>query len=307
MNEYYLTLDSRDRNYDDHPDPAAYRIRLPKTYKKVVSARLLGAELPGSFYVFTAARNTTSVRVNGQDVTLPDGNYTVSTIATELKNALVLAFGGSWGVEVDPVTMKLSIAHPEGVSLDTHTDAYSNSEWGLAYFLGFDKNRVYSGTVVTSPRVVNLNPQTYALLDIRQLNGVDESAMDGGEVGSGCFAKVPLDVNAFEYACFRPAEPLAVPQRPVVPKLEFLDVSWRWHDGSSIDFNGAEHSFAIELVCAVGFLGGSSEPQEENNDERPAPTREIHHHYPAPPQSNIPWACLCVLLTLCLGALWLTK
>jgi hypothetical protein len=251
-----LHIDSRDREYDAFPSPHTYRLALPRTYYNVTEARLLTAEIPSSFYVFEASRGVTSlrIRVGGipTDIIVPDGNYTNSSIASMLTTFLNAAYlGKTFVVAVDQATMKLVIrcsSNPT-ISIDVDTTVYCDDTkvtgWGLGYYLGFDPMTVRSssGTMV-SPRVVSLNPQTYLVLDIAELNNADEIGQ------RGAFAKIPFDTNSFGYAFYdaiaQGTPPIA--QVPTIPRLDRLTISFRFHDGSPINFNDVEHSFTLSIT-----------------------------------------------------------
>lgn len=41
--------------------------------------------------------------------------------------------------------------------------------------------------------------------------------------------------------------PIALPQKPVVPRLKELHVRFRYHSGAQVDFHGVDHSFVLCL------------------------------------------------------------
>lgn len=270
---HQILVDSRDRNFQKYPRPNGYRVRLPRTYRHVVSARLVSAEIPSSFLVFSEAMHNTSMVVvvnqTSKVVTIPDGNYDAQSLACEVTMALQAAFSDhTFGAEVDALTMAFKMSC-EPSTRDVVAEAVSHSrqyvawgvdttnnvergdtDWGLAYYLGFPKGVVTDSVdgVVVSPGVVVTNPLTYVVLDIEELSGVDEGGMYGTAVGRGCFAKIPLSGGSFEHV-FRDAESAtaAVDMKPAVPKLETLTLTFRSHAGHVLDFRGVEHSFVLEL------------------------------------------------------------
>ena len=296
--KHILHIDSRDRNYDTFPSPNAYRLMLPSKYRHVVSARLLGCELPSSFFVFSASLGNTSLAVTdhagtSHTVTIPDGNYS----QTSLPLALADAFGGALGetvtVSLDSVNLQLTLAATNDFSIDTRlTAAGVNSqpaEWGLGYFLGLRKGEVTatSGGIVTLPGVVSLNPYTYILLDVSELNNVDTGGLFGSEVGGKTFAKVPLSTSSFEYN-FTGKDALyqmhlgLCEYRPPIQKLDRLSVRFLFHDGRIVNFNGIEHSFSIELTCRVESAAQSLQTKPRLVPPPPPP--------PPPPQPAVHFA-----------------
>ena len=272
---HHVLVDSRDRDFDVHPTPSTYKIRLPRVYRNVVAARVLSLDAPLSFFAFSAARGTTTLKVRVGDatevVTIADGTYDVESLCAELRAALEAAFPAkTFSVDVGARTMQLTLGCTQGdaVAVDTTEDGDEGpTDWGLAYYLGFPRGVVTAGTpVLRGPGMVNVAPFTYVLLDIEELGRVDEGALhSGGGVGKGAFCKVPvaaadaasaaanlaanLAANPFRHV-FRDRDTATEPVEctPPVPRLETLTISWRFHDGSSIDFRGIEHSFVVELI-----------------------------------------------------------
>lgn len=261
---FVVHVDSRDRDFGIFPKPNDYRVRLPRKYRHVVAARLLGAELPSSYVVFAAALGNTTLAatVNGVPCTvvLPDGNYTQATFPTALQTALSDASAHDFVVSLDAATYRLVIeCKQHDFTLDTRSGAAGVSsdpaEWGLGYFMGLPKDAISASTakVLSPPGVLSLNPYTYMLLDIEELNAVETGGLFGTESGRTTFAKIPLSSASYEYvftgrdaqyqmhlasAHFRPAR-----------HFDRLSVRFRFHDDRAVDFRGVEHSFSIELTC----------------------------------------------------------
>lgn len=267
-----LLIDSRDRDYELYPSPSEYVLDLPRAYQGVTNARMLSAELPTSFYVFASAFANTTLKVTvtvasvpvSKTITIADGNYIYTSMSTALVDALNTAYvsdGYTFAAVVSTVTQKMTISctsHPSTSTLAIDTTAYSSStldtEWGLGYYLGFLKGVVASGTTdagsVTSPGVASMNPFTYMLLDIDELNNVDESALGGGGMGPGTFAKIPFNchstVNNVFYDKTITNNALSPPRR----KLDKIHIKFRFHGGQTVDFHGMEHSITLELTCS---------------------------------------------------------
>lgn len=255
---HQVLIDSRDRESPDDTSSSQYRITLPVRLRNVVSARLVSAEIPSSFYVFTQAFGNTSLHceIDGvqKSIAIPDGNYTAASLAVALKTALMSAFNPfTFRVTVSASTLRITIECLEGYDmiLDTTSASEKVTEWGLAYYLGFEKNTVYSGPSITSPRVVSPNPYSYLVLDVEELNGVHEGSPDGGGMAAhGCLAKLPLNTNSFDYMFVDTQNVSHSPVEfsPPIQTLERLRVAFRFHDGRVVDFQSLENSFTLELV-----------------------------------------------------------
>lgn len=257
-----VLVNSRERDFTKYPSSGSYVIELPRTYNNVVAAHMASAEIPSSFYVFTSSLGNTSLSldVNGktQTITIPDGNYGFSSMSTALQTALNAAFipeTYEFSVSVSPSTGTFQIECvnlPASTTLGVDTTAApagKNVEWGLAYFLGFPKGVVTSGATNTgslvAPRMALLNPYTYLILDIPELNGTDHVGVSGG---NSVFGKIPLTVNSFNFVFY---DKVLSKQTYTPPRLQLnkLHVTIRFPDGTPVDFHGLEHSFTLELTC----------------------------------------------------------
>lgn len=247
-----ILIDSRDRDITKYPNPSEYVIDLPTIYKNVTSARLVSAELPSSYYVFSSSKGNTTLKINisspalSRSITIPDGNYGLANLEVVLQSAINAAFsndGVTFEVAVDRTTYKMTITCSNAskiVGIDTTGQS-------LAYYLGFKSGGTGTGFVVGSG-VVSLNPETYILISIDPLDRVDEAGANGG--GDRVFAKIPISVNSFDVAMYD-KQLTCNTILPPIAKLDKMRVRMRFHGSSSlIDFNGADHSLTIELQCS---------------------------------------------------------
>lgn len=252
-----VIVDSRDRDTSLYPNPNSYRVVLPSSFRNVSSARLVSAEIPGMFYVFTAARGNTTLDITAAgtraSVTIPDGNYTATTMASTLELALHAAFpGATFIVSLTTSTMRYTIqctSHPS-LSVTVHCAPGSagvsdaSFHWGLGYYLGFAKDTTSGTGSVSATGVLNVRPDSYILLRIRGLDNVYQSGME-----RRCFAKIPFTVSSFGINFF---DKLLTDNilNPIRERLEWLDIELVWYDGTPVQFVGnGEHSFTIEMYC----------------------------------------------------------
>jgi hypothetical protein len=120
-----VVVDSRDRNFDKYPSSSDFVVRLPQPIKNMTTAVLVNAELPLSYYVFSAARGTTTLTVihdgTPATLTLRDGNYSATTMVAELKRLLDEAFSPiAFEVSIDASSMRCTLRPSSGtVQVDT--------------------------------------------------------------------------------------------------------------------------------------------------------------------------------------------
>jgi len=99
-----IMINSTDRDTNLYPQPTSFSIRLPRTYRNVVSISVTQIKLLSSFYYFSDTKNNTSIRVlesgrtrinkagktvnNSIDIYLTNGTYDTNSLVTELQNQL---------------------------------------------------------------------------------------------------------------------------------------------------------------------------------------------------------------------------
>lgn len=259
-----VVVDSRDRDLERHPHPNAYDVRLTEPLRHVVRARLISAEIPSTFYVFskTLGNTTLYIKVSGvqAEVQIPDGNYGIENMVKALDYSLSQVFP-TLRLEViaDPITHRIglqSLDQPP-IPFSIHTGDYidGKNHWGLGYYLGFPRNaNIYSQDGrLEGTRPVILNPETYMMLDIAEFGSVQEMGIHGNARLSGTkpFAKIPIQVRTFEYTFID--KPFGINEmHPPIQEVGKLSIRWRFHDGTPVDFEDVDHSFTLEVLCTHG-------------------------------------------------------
>lgn len=270
-----VLIDSRDRQITGSGSPGSYNVILPAVYNNVYSITLRSYEIPLTYNTFASCQGNTTMSVtytpsggspSTSTVTISDGNYTVITLPTTLTTALQTISAGlsaTWSSNTLLTTIAstntadtfvLNLSGATSVNCGAGNNVPASTGWGLGYFLGFYPQTYTSiSGRVTSSFMMNPNPDTYILLELAGLNKLDETGLDGRIAGriDGAFAKIPLTQNTGEYLFFADTSgPSPLNQRiynPPIPRLDRLAIKWRRHDGRTIDFNGGEHSFTLEL------------------------------------------------------------
>lgn len=254
-----IVIDSRDR--PPGQSPTSYTVTLPETLYDISGARLLSAEIPASFYVFSANRANvefTLVRNNTpHTVTIPDGNYALADMLAALSSALTAACGVSITVTAPKTTLRCAItsAVPTDVlAVDTRSLASASAtQWGLAYYLGFARDVLLTtGTsTVRGPNVCMMSPELALYVDIEELGTMLESRPEGqgGTVSRRTFAKIPMNADSFQYVAFD-KQLTGHTYRPPIATLSKLRIAWRFHTGEPVDFHGVDHSLTLSIDCA---------------------------------------------------------
>lgn len=273
-----ILIDSRDRQITGAGSPGSYSVILPAVYNNVYAITLRSYEIPLTYNTFASCLGNTTLSVtytpsggvaSTSNVTIPDGNYTTTTLPTVFTTA-IQSLSASWSPlsltwsantlkstisstnSNDQIVLNLSASSSVNCGAGTNTPV--STGWGLGYYLGFYPQAYTSVSGgITSSFMMNPNPDTYIVLELAGLNKLDETGLDGRIAGriDGAFAKVPLTQNSGEYLFFADSSGTSPLNHrvynPPIARLDRLTVRWRRHDGRTIDFNGGEHSFTLEL------------------------------------------------------------
>ena len=116
--EYFVVIDSRDRNYDLFTSTSKYEVELNNVYKDIVSIELISAEIPHSGYIINTSNNEIHfIETNTQTstntyytATIPQGDYTESELATTIGTQMTTAGQSTYTVSIDTNSRKISVA-----------------------------------------------------------------------------------------------------------------------------------------------------------------------------------------------------
>lgn len=256
-----IVIDSRDAA-PSSSSPTAYTVLLPEALYDITAARLMSAEIPASFYVFSTDRGnvTFSLVRNGtpHTVTIPEGNYGLTAMLDTLSSVLTAACGVPIAVTAPKNTLRCTISSSvptDVLGVDTRSpSSVASTNWGLAYYLGFDRDVLLTigDHTVRAPRICMMNPELSMYVDIEELGTMLESRTEGqgGTVSRRAFAKIPFNADSFQYVYFD-KQLSSHAYTPPIATLTKLRVSWRFHTGEPVDFHGVHHSLTLQLECAA--------------------------------------------------------
>jgi hypothetical protein len=256
-----LVIDSRNRNDPDLTTPSEYVVEFP-TIKNIKMIRLVSTEVTNSAYVV----NDTNHWMDFYDdvagvyypIELTNGTYTGTELANEITRAISVAMGVPFGTvilctyitfeqkiqidRVDVIGNRFSIIWtgtpivplPPGVTLHPDTNMYQ--------LLGYDYTDVSNVTTTKGTNVINLAGENYIYLCIKEFR---KAIVTSDNVDS-ILAKVILNVPP-KSVCFNSFVTTDIVYREPLSFLNRLQVSFRRHDGTLVDFNNVDNSFSLEV------------------------------------------------------------
>lgn len=158
-----LCIDSRDRNTKNYPNSNNYRLNLEKVYKDVISIELTKAIIPQTGYIINHHNNKIHIQETNNItviISIPVGNYTITTFTTALQNAINSAvtagnLASTYTISVNTTNNKIKLSSDlsggDGIFKLIFADNSNKYPSGsMGYQIGFNqKNYLFAqGTVI---------------------------------------------------------------------------------------------------------------------------------------------------------------
>lgn len=166
-----------------------------KLYRNITSVKLTSMEFANTFYTFSNARGNTTftITVSGTPytVTIREGNYTTTTLATEISGQIV-SIPGMVSFTYDPPTHTFRFVGGVGTIITFPTSTSNPYGNGIGYNLGF-LNTSYTlpvSTYIDSDVTPDLIQDTYVYLQINDWNLLEHQQY--GQTFFSVFAKIQL-------------------------------------------------------------------------------------------------------------------
>ena len=176
-----VSIHSQDRDITKWPNSNEFEVRLPIQYKKVSSIQLVSIQLPKKTHIISNYNQNTKMNVdicgNNYTIEIDDGYYTPEQMTIAIDTKLKQIDGGMH-VHYNDVNMSFYFSHTNpNASFNINASkvmSYSicptnnvhqyTFNWGLPFYLGFDKKN-YSSTSGTSHTIIGSDNSTATIPD----------------------------------------------------------------------------------------------------------------------------------------------
>lgn len=173
MTKTTIIIDSSQRTTSVYPSNNKWIYNLKTVYQNVKEIKLIGAIIANSQYVINSNNNILTVNYSGTDYTftIPVGNYTPSSLATQLQTTLnTNGFGATFTVTQSSTTytfrLQCTLAVTYKFSLNTI----------LGRILGFGSSNTASTTDVTGSNTYQVTSTRYYKIQIQEIaNDIDSN------------------------------------------------------------------------------------------------------------------------------------
>ena len=233
-----IVIDSRDRNRALFPTPSKYEVELETDIQDVVTGEVVIKDVPLSSYIINRYNNV--LLFNGVPITLPEGNWTATTFAPLLSNAL-----GAVAAYYDAATDKYVFISGTGAdftisfNLDDNINVAAASD--LALILGFapSSTNTSTGGRLTAPYCVNFATNRYCVLRIGHFS-INNSTNPVLHKSTALIGQQDVDN-------LRTLQPIKKYFNPIIARLTKLNISFTDYYGNPYDFHNKDHRLEIVL------------------------------------------------------------
>ena len=267
-------ISSYDRNFATE-NSHRFRWRFPNAIREVCEVSLVGGSVPvpvtnvfsQSSQVHNYSYNKFTVSIGGTNynITIPNGNYTATSLAAALQTALdALPPVTTFTCAVNPLTGGLSITASAGDfsflfgsggyvdQVDPSTGAVLQMR-SPALLLGFlpGVDVTSSGSVLASPNSMDVNMLTnriYVYFNYDTSQDLVAFSRGLGRREPSAIVYMDAVANDRKYLNKDTYTPLIVAKPAPISRINALQISFEDFFGNPVDFGGREVSLAIEVV-----------------------------------------------------------
>jgi hypothetical protein len=270
----YINIDTRSLDSSGN-SIANYTITLPERINNVKSIMACNLEIPITFFNISSNLGNNSFGVYDVDngysgsVVVSDGNYTSSTITTEI-NSKLTALGYnfddlSFNVVNNYVITSVKSGSSATSGINVNFAVNSNNEFDkynfkskLGWLLGFrDTSYNITGTKKTADALPDLNGPRYLYLVVDEFTKGNQSsflAIDTrSQIQSNILARVVMDKTVHGFGNILPANNynglLLTDRRTYNGRVDLQKLKIQLTDeyGTPVDLNGSGFSFCLEV------------------------------------------------------------
>ncbi len=241
--EYHTNVTSTDLT-------ASYSMTLPERLNDVKSIEVTNIEFPISYYNISKNLGNNSLTIDSTLYTIPDGNYTATSLMAQLNTTTGLSFSES--------DHRVSIASAAGktISFQVNSEKY-HIKSKLGWLLGFRKITYDLTNGITGESIINITGPKYLFLALEEYNKNTQinsfiSPLSSSFVNKNIIARISLQNSSFGEVLSANLQNglLISDKRSYNGKndLQKLNISLLNEIGIPMNLNGLDFSFCIKAV-----------------------------------------------------------
>jgi hypothetical protein len=234
-------INSKDRINPENTTSSDFTISFNRVAQRIVEIIIESIQIPFSFYTINDTNNTLNILFNGgnTEYTIENGNYTATSLVTELKNVL----GGGYNVTFSPKTFKYTITNNTEFRVDILSP--------LAKILGFKKNpdplifytsRVGDGTInISGPNYLLLSSGYFTRL-------INSNTLYSNNDYNNVLMLIPVNVSPGDIINLSPRLQLRLAYKANITINDIIDIQITDEFNNIIDLNGLDVSLNLTFI-----------------------------------------------------------
>lgn len=263
--KHVINIDSRFRDPDPSSSPSDFSFRLLSPVRNVLRIRITSIEFPNNFYMFTALRRNTLIKLQFVDtdnltkiltIRIPDGNYLLDDMRAILVSYISQHMVG-FNITFSGVTGGFLFSWNKPFVLDTMGSEYDTYDrpfdYGLGYNLGFSRGSISSvgpdasgNHFIESDQKANFAGDSYVFIKINNFDCIRQTVI-GNDFSA--MAKIiitsPKDYTTYDDYSGNHAKEFTFPTPYDLKRfrIQLLDAY-----GEIIDMESCQFSFSMEVL-----------------------------------------------------------
>ncbi len=240
-------INSRNRLNPLTEDSNDFTVSLNSSLSRITEIDIERVEIPYSFYAINSTNNVLTFNSGANSITITPGNYTATTLITELTTQLNIAFAGqSPAVTFSSLTYKLTISKSSAFNVDSYTDIPTST---ASYALGFHVSSATS-TSITADSAINIAGPNYILISSEYLtSGIQHKTLFSDSTYQSVFWAVPVSCSPGDTIIENPLIPIRLNAQTTVLSTDVIDIQLYDDRYNLLDLNGLD--WAMQLVFIV--------------------------------------------------------
>jgi hypothetical protein len=250
-----IHIDSRNRVNPSQTTPSQYTILLPYI-TNIKQMSLLTSEIYGTDFLINETNNIFQIRNNSTlvtyTVTLTKGNFSLSSLATNLQTAINSATSTVWTITADQSTSTFSYLTPAPQDwrfIFSKDDIARNAGRLLGFPIDTSSTFDFTGVgpfIYSSYNggIVDVIGDRYVLMVLKAGNSSSYKGIENTQNVGDVFAKIIFNSSSNGETQSFAGNSVVTLDR----KIDRLMVEFRKSDGSLYNFRGIHHSFSLECI-----------------------------------------------------------
>jgi hypothetical protein len=260
-----VNVDLKFRDEYNYSQIANYNITLPERINDVKSIEIMNIEFPISFYNISMNLGNSYFKVMNPDgsnpivITIPDGQYTGSTLSDKINNLLTISPYSNLQYNFDGSKSKFT----GNVKIDFAIDNSGNSDKynfksKLGWLLGFRNISYVIDTNIISESIVDLNGPRYLYLAIDEFNNKGNqnsfiTPMNSSMINKKVIARITMNNILFPYGyngSFTHLNGLTSDIRSYTGTVDLLKLNIQLlnETGTPMQLNGVDFSLLLKVT-----------------------------------------------------------